>query len=207
MVCGRLGFEVKVARLYPERGGVEAMLVPQPAGRFRIVVDPTPKRGWGGLSQNLRVAVARHRIRFRIAHELAHTLFYRGVGSGSEPGRIEQVGTLAEELFADRFAAALLVSLCRPSMKATDVVASHRQYDVSLEVAARAYAAEDAADTVTLWHWTAKHASPSVQWSNGSRLQRGRPASLDALLQTVKVRPGASVAVLPTRRQALVMGC
>src|SRR4051794_1777028 len=69
-------FRVQVADLQPERGGYEALLIPLRNDGFRIVVDPTPPDGWDHLDERARAIVHRRRLRFRVAHEVAHGFFY-----------------------------------------------------------------------------------------------------------------------------------
>jgi len=208
-VCAALGVELRAARLYPERGGVEAMLIPRPKGSFRVVVDPTPPRGWSNVPEPLRSTVTRHRFRFRVAHEIAHMLFYQGVGSDRPPRRVGAVGSAHEEYFADTFAAALLVDAREAVSTAFDVVRLHRRFDVSLEVASRAYASEHPGSRLTLWHSTPS-GQLSIQWTNETQMPAGRAPSSLGDLQTIVARKraageSASATVLLTRGQALVL--
>jgi hypothetical protein len=86
----------------------------------------------------LRDEVSRHRVRFVIAHELAHTLFYwRG---GGTPERMVK-DSKVQELFCDALASALLVprtAAATAALRPESVVELHQRYDVSMEVAARA---------------------------------------------------------------------
>lgn len=85
-------------------GGLQACLLPFREG-FRLVVDCGigPGEGWqafGGGARLLRKAL----YRSRLAHELAHTFFYR---AGRPPARLGRASSL-EEKFCDDFSAALL---------------------------------------------------------------------------------------------------
>lgn len=129
-------------QLRPDRGGVEALIIPRPGGGFRIVVDPTPRQGWQAVAEADRQRVRDCRMRFRIAHELAHSFFYRQ-DPDVEPVRARRQDA-AEERFADRFAASLLlppaaVRQARP--QAGSVFELSARYAVSAQVAARALAA------------------------------------------------------------------
>lgn len=167
------GFSLAEADLAAPDGGHEAIMFPGLAGQLHIHVDPRPRGAWTWVDENLRRETKRHRFRFRIAHEVAHSFFYRRGGDHAERTRHS---TPAEEEFCDRFAAALLVppaavAAFQPSAQA--VVALHRHYDVSVEVAARALAAAHSEHDVFLGYWPEQHSpegdQPSLQWTNGPR--------------------------------------
>jgi hypothetical protein len=95
VIVRALGIPVHLETLEAAEGNTEAMLLPDIDHRFVIICDPWVPPGDD------------ERVRFRIAHELAHTLFYdwdhqypRMTGSsGTSP---------SGELFCDQFAGALL---------------------------------------------------------------------------------------------------
>lgn len=167
----RLGCTVEDADLAVADGGVEAALLPHPTDdRFLIRVDPTPRRGWAGTPSSLRRSVSRHRRRFRVAHELAHTHFYERSADG--PPHRPNPPSQREEDFCDDLARALLV----PPETAEELPATTdsvfrlaAQFDVSLEVAARALSAAHASAEVTLWFWRPERDPRSSllrQWSS-----------------------------------------
>jgi hypothetical protein len=146
-------------------GQQEALLMPLRENRFGICVDPTPRGGWSKIRLALRPEVRRHRFRFRFAHELAHTLFYDR--SGDKPRRLHSAGP-EEEAFCDEFARALLVpagAVTKRPPTAASLLALHRDYDVSVEVAARAMAASHPELNVALW-FKYPDGDWSAQWSN-----------------------------------------
>ncbi len=130
---------VRSARLFPERGGPQALLIPLAEDGFRIPVDPTPHRGWDDVEGPLRKPLYRQRRRFLVAHELAHSLFYERM-AGQRPNRATPLSE-TEERFCDEFACWLLLPRAalegRPS-SASAIFDLHRDFDVSVEVAARA---------------------------------------------------------------------
>ena len=190
--CLAAGIEFRQASLRPDQGGCEALLVPLRSGQFRIVVDATPRNGWDETPTAVRTTVARHRTRFRLAHELAHTLFYRK-GEGP-PARLLSSGSAAEELFADEFARALLAPAPQRPVSAREIVEFQNRWDVSLEVAVRACAEASNSRCVVLWRWAPSTSSvtpTAIQWSTGlpfaSDLGLPRASStLDRLLAAVK---------------------
>lgn len=135
----------------------------------------------------LRSQLRRQRARFRIGHELGHTFFYWR--DREEPER-HLIDSPAQERFCDAFARALLVppqvASERPPTCAT-ILDLQREFDVSLEVAARSVASGHPRAEVALWHW-AVGARPQQQWANHSC---GAEVAPDALR-------------LAERRQALV---
>lgn len=182
-------------------GGAEAVLVPQPTDRFHIWVDPTPRGGWQ-VAPTIRATVRRHRLRFRVAHEIAHTFFYRR--HGGKPDRL--VGdSPQQERYADEFARALLV----PPALAAKVEASpqgvldlQRLCDVSLEVALRAFVGSRREFAAALAYWPA--GSPPdqarVQWATDGLGAPGTPWPS----KRVK-RLGESILILEDRCQQLLV--
>ena len=139
-LCRRLDVRPRSARLLPERGGSQALLIPLPNDRFEAAVDPTPASGWGGLSPELREELHRHRFRFLLAHELGHSFFFR---RGCDAPARALLTSADEEGFCDEFARWLLVSrdvATKTAIDASAVFQLHRRFDVSVQVAARAVA-------------------------------------------------------------------
>jgi hypothetical protein len=109
-----------------------AMLVPAADG-FRVLVDP---QLWERSTSDTHL---RRRLRFVVAHELGHTLFYR---RGRPPKRTRPADR-SEEGFCHRFAGALLVppSAAREiPLDPPGLYALSDRYDVSVPVVARAVA-------------------------------------------------------------------
>jgi len=125
-----------------------AMLVPTADG-FRAVVDSLV---WRRAQEN---ESGRHRLRFILAHELGHTLFYR---PGRPPTRSGPADSL-EERFCHRFATSLLVPPCasrRADLDAAGLRILAGKYNVSVRVAA--WAVAQALPGVTLlWLRRAPH--------------------------------------------------
>lgn len=149
-----LGCRVSTTRI-SAGGTVQADLCPD-AGRdlFYLRVDPEPIGGWGEGSPSSRETIARHRLRFRISHELGHTFFYeRSRGRG--PRRAWRWSSREEE-WCDEFARSLLVPA---TVAKTLPAAAHsvfrlqQRFDVSLEVAARALADAHREASVAVWFW------------------------------------------------------
>jgi hypothetical protein len=168
-ICRYGRFDVREARLSPERGGKQAMIIPRQADSFEIRVDPTPRRGWARVSHEMRDEVHRQRRRFLICHELAHSFFFKR--DGGRPQRLLP-GSPYEERFCDEFARWLLVpqSVARElPAAATTIFALHIKYDVSIEVASRAVAhAHNGRYLVVVGvARTAHDAPPRLQWTSG----------------------------------------
>lgn len=94
----RAGWQVRTLALDALAGGNQALMAPTSSG-YAFVVDPhpTPEQS----RKLLRVAPKEARARvidWRLAHELAHTLFYR------KDRRRSRVFDAAEETFCDAFA-------------------------------------------------------------------------------------------------------
>lgn len=130
--------EVAIEDLGGGDGGPQGLLVPRREGGFRIEVDPSPPEGWRGAPRALQEEVTRHRLRFTVMHEIAHSLFYRR--EARPPERLVK-GSEEQERFCDELASALLVprsaAMSMP-LRPESALALHRAYDVSLEVATRA---------------------------------------------------------------------
>ena len=150
-ICEAAGARVRAARLSAAEGMREALLVPLEGNRFGITVDPTPAGGWASIPAKLRARVRRHRLRFRIGHELGHCFAYSR--SGGRPKR-HLLDSPAQEAFCDRFSRALLVPEERAAATTATVdglLALQESCDVSLQVAARALAEAQPDLTVELW--------------------------------------------------------
>jgi hypothetical protein len=164
---------------------------------FGVHIDPEPPGGWAQVPRALRAELKRHRFRFRFAHELAHTFFFWR--DGQRP-RLHIAPDARQEHFCDVFARALLVPPAgaggaRPD--AHGVVALHRIYDVSLEVAGRAFAAAHAQKSVAIWYAAGGGGEAFLQWSN-----RTTPPTVDPAWRSVR-RTSPQTAWLPERRQLI----
>jgi hypothetical protein len=191
------------------------LLIPLRSGRFRIVVDPTPAAGWGGLTDDQQAILARHRTRFRVAHELAHTFFYRT--SGGRPTRLFPAGSDVEEQFADEFARSLLAPGPVSQASAREILHLQAEWDVSLEVAARACAgAAPGPKAVGLWRWSIDPGGSErvyAQWSSDAGVAGmlvGKEIVTRAELETAfaaaaRRYTGLSVAIIEERQQALAV--
>src|SRR5207237_1403015 len=116
----------------------QALLRPWRDHCFQICVDPTPPRVQVEASEDTR----RHRIRFRVAHEIGHGFFFDR--SWPTPRRLAPIGRREEEDFCNEFARVLLVpasQVARAEPIAESVFALADRFDVSAEVSARALAA------------------------------------------------------------------
>lgn len=197
-------------------GAVQADLCPD-ASRdlFYLRVDPEPAGGWEGIAASSREAIARHRLRFRVGHELGHTFFYeRRRGAG--PRRAQRWSS-GEEEWCDEFARALLVAPgAAAALPATadSVFRLQRRFDVSLEVAARALAGAHRSATVALWFWPADVEEPGEsllrQWVSCEapelRKWRQSPVVARALADGESRGPLASLSQ-PSRRLAATARC
>jgi hypothetical protein len=189
-VCRAGRFRVIERDLGGGAGGAQAMLLPKAGNRFHIWVDPTPPGGWDRIEPALRQDLHRHRLRFRVAHEIAHAFFYRR--QGGQPTRV--LGDSAEqERFADEFARALLVPAALASAVAPTpggVLDLQARCDVSLEVAARAFADARRRVSTLLAHWSAgMFPNPDntlVQWASEDLMRQGGAALRDRLRMIVE---------------------
>lgn len=160
-ICAVAGVVVRQIPLRGAQGGLEASLTPR-VGGFEVTVDTEPRGGWGLVPSHLREMLQRHRLRFRIAHELGHTFFYDR--SGDRPRRIVP-DSEEQEVFCDEFARAFLIpsAAIPPRLANPRVVAElSRSYDVSLEVAARATAAHS--PDLWLGLYVRRSGKTSPQW-------------------------------------------
>lgn len=165
-VCERLDIEISVLPMGVPDGGPQGFLIPTLEGRFRIEVDPEPANGWQSVAPKLRRTLSRHRRRFLIAHELAHTLFYAEDPAGTK--RLVHDSD-RQEVFCDNLARALLVppEVARATPFTPDGVAElQRRFDVSMELALRgAVAAHDG----IAWLLLVRHNELRVQWTSEQR--------------------------------------
>lgn len=92
-----LGIAVRFCTLEAAAGGLEAALIPDFAQPFEILCDPWVPTGarWDQTTDR------------RIAHELAHTLFYDW---GMTPPRHLRLASREEEAFCDTFAETLIAT-------------------------------------------------------------------------------------------------
>jgi len=216
-LCSAAGCRLEEKELRGTGGGLQALLIPV-GDRFEVVVDARPPARGHHAGARLQAEVHRHRLRFRVAHELAHTLFFQRI-----PKLRRRVpNSLDQERFCDEFAAELLVPsvaarACRPSGPA--IVALHRRFDVSLEVAGRSVAAAQP----ELACWLAvlpRDGSGFLQWrSKATYRHEGGPEAILALAAGYSARRGATtlagrlggapirlrVTWLASRRQAVIV--
>lgn len=211
LLCRAGRFKVIERTLGGAEGHGEAMLLPQPGNRFHIWVDAEPRGGWDGVPAAVRDDLRRHRFRFRVAHEMAHSFFYsRGPG---EPRRLVPDSD-AQERFADTFARSLLLppgaaSLAPPT--AAGALALQRTYDVSVEVALRSLLLQHPTCVGALLYWPTLSdvtgAAAKVQWSSpgSDRFLARIRDSLDAMWAGTRSRPtlAPDIELLPSRRQAI----
>lgn len=154
--------------LMSDIGGAEAMLVPVDENAFVIVVDPRPYGGWRPMAAMERSVLERRRLRFRVAHEMAHSFFYRRE-SGRAPRRTD-APSQHEERFCDEFAAALLlppavVVESHPTTEEIYLLAN--RFDVSVQLVARSMASYHL--SVASVALLVEHESgPEIQWSSDS---------------------------------------
>jgi hypothetical protein len=198
-VCAAAGAVVGEEEISARSGGQEALLTPTDNDAFAITVDATPRGGWRPDARSIEAETRRHRVRFRIGHELGHTFFYWR--RGDRPLR-HLANSARQETFCDLFARALLVP---PRAAALSPVTSyavlelHRAFDVSVEVAARALAAAHPGASVALWFAADESPEPlRLQWcsSAGVGLRPSRDQAIG--------RADASSRWLPERRQLLL---
>jgi len=210
-ICRTAGIKLRLRRLRGKDDGLQAVLAACPGG-FEVTVDTEPPGGWKSVPETIRPGLHRHRLRFRVAHELAHTLFYDR--TTPRPHRIVPDST-EQEAFCDVFARAFLVPPAGIPPRIADpavVVSLARRYDVSLEVAVRAVAAAhpdmwfglylDQADGATpQWLSSAAAGPPWMQWW----VRRLDPASDCAKAHHPRDGWIGTALPLPARRQLLVI--
>lgn len=165
-VCEAAGVKVLCRPLAVGQRRHTAMLVPTHDG-FSVVVDPLL---WERAAD---ATAARRRLRFVVAHELGHTVFYR---PGRPPSRIDPVDK-REERFCHRFATALLLpaeAAREARLDPQGLYSLAASYDVSVRVAAWALVRALPHLTV-LWMTQAAHPvrgdseTMRVQWAASER--------------------------------------
>jgi hypothetical protein len=201
-LCELGGFQIRERRLSAADGGRQAALVPAArSDRFVIEIDAEPPGGWDLVPAGEREALARHRQRFRLGHELAHSYFYtRRPGQGP---RRRVAGSARLEAFCDEYARALLIppqAAARFAPTAQAIFTLQRRYDTSLELAARALAMAHPAARIALWWWPAD-AEPGEQllrqWNNLDGLELVRAWRQSGLVAEAQ-RGGLASGTLPT---------
>ena len=205
------GFHFAEARLGVDHGGPEALIFPGPDRRLLIRVDSRPNSPWGTDEEDLRQEIRRHRLRFRVAHEVAHSFFFeRGVRGAR---RLRRSSPL-EEAFCDHFATSLLVPptvVARVPPVADSALELHRHYDVSVEVAVRALARAHPEWDMVLGYWREEEPTgPTnlrLQWASTSLAG----CAQDALQYAAHTKspPWLELTVTPAaapRRQLLAVG-
>ena len=199
-LCTVGGFRVREETLHAAEGRLEALLIPSRGGSFTIVIDSEPHGGWADVRPALRHELSRHRRRFRLAHEVAHTFFYDRSGDRPTP-TVDR--TEGEERFCDHFAAALLVPPLASSALPPDarsLLWLQQQFDVSLELAARVFS-EAWGDRVQITIWLDRGDTREPQWSSHRQplVDSNQPASGGSTLklperaQTIAVVPDSSL--------------
>lgn len=213
-------FDLRLGALSARGGGIEAALAPRGDDRFALLVDTEPPDGWASVPPGLHQQLARHRLRFRVAHEIGHSFFYDR--SGECPQRLV-FDSPDQERWCDRFASALLVP--PPVVAATQATPQallrlQRDFDVSVQVAARAWARVHRERFVALLvargprppylrvQWQKRHAAPAPRWWTAAGLQSALPcgprSGIVELRWPGRARPAAWRA-LPDRGQVLVV--
>lgn len=126
-ICKASSIDVEVRAM--ENTTIESLLIPSMSGGFSVIVREQAIRGYS-------TSNTAHRLRFRVAHEIAHSLFY---DDGFPPRRAIRHSP-EEELFCDEFARALLVPQERVMdvRDASRIFALRDELDVSLQLVAHA---------------------------------------------------------------------
>jgi hypothetical protein len=213
-------FDLRLRSLGACGGGIEAALAPRDNDRFEVVVDTEPRNGWASVAAGLREQLARHRLRFRVAHEIGHSFFYDR--AHQRPRRLV-FDSPELERWCDRFASALL--LPPPVVAAMQVTPQalldlQRDFDVSLQVAARACARIHRERFIALLiargprpphirvQWQKRNTAPTSRWWTAAELQSalscGRQSGTVCLPWPDRCR-AAVWRALPSRGQLLVV--
>lgn len=79
----------------------------------------------GGYQIKYRRGIPKHRLRFALAHELGHTLFFAPDGTGRSLARMQNHEDPSIEALCDFFASALLLPKVRLSKKLADLKPEH----------------------------------------------------------------------------------
>jgi hypothetical protein len=201
-LCRSGRFDVEEVRLHGAEGRLQGLLFPAPHNRFDILVDPEPPGGWDAIHPSMRRPLRDHRMRFRICHEVAHTFFFNRSGSAPQP---LVPGSPGQERFCDSFAGLLLVpweACAEAPVTARGVLDLQERFDVSLEVAARAFAAVHRDVEVALYTLS-PDGGEAVQWTNRRRGDHAAERELKPGWRGTA--RGRCVAQLADRRQALVV--
>lgn len=216
-ICRAGGFRLRERPLGGARGGLEAVIAPAPEDRFEIHVDPEPRGGWGNVPEPMRATLRRQRLRFRVAHEIAHSFFYER--DGSMPRR-SLGNSRRQEEFCDRFAAEFLLPsgvAAATECSASALLGLSRRYDVSLQVAARSCAAQWPEVTIALLvakqgtlmrQWAAgEHHLPEGWWRQAEKyeLSRWERFEVEALERACGFA-GVQALPLAERKQVLLVG-
>lgn len=160
------GWRIQIEALSAKQGGQDALLIPQAAPhRFLIVVDPelSTRERWmvhGGEPTEDELAAAEATRRFRLAHEIGHTLFF---DRAIPPRRLTKPSP-QEEQFCDSFARYALLPGPVP-LRAQELVFATRQRGASLELMASALVERIESTAVIAGILTADHAH--VNYSAG----------------------------------------
>ncbi|HEX8688977.1 MAG TPA: ImmA/IrrE family metallo-endopeptidase [Solirubrobacterales bacterium] len=199
-ICKRLEIEVAIVSLGVPDGGAQGFLLPRTDGRFLIEVDPEPRNGWPDVAPPLRASLRRHRQRFLIAHELAHTLFYEGPSGG----RRLVMDSPCQELFCDELARALLIPpevAAELPLTPEGVVEIQRRFDVSMELALRGAVAAHG-DSGAAWLLLHRDEKTLIQWTSAHRSLTSRALHALRKLAARAAREGCAVAgvIAPHRR-------
>lgn len=165
-LCQLGGFLVEERTLHAAEGRLEALLFPHLDDRFRVFIDAEPPGGWNNVEEARRDELRRHRRRFRLGHEVAHTFFYDR--SGERPRALIQTSP-RQERFCDDFARALLVppefAEAVPAT-AESAVGLHRRFDVSVELACRALAQAHVGRACVAVLLLDRPAEQAIQWAS-----------------------------------------
>lgn len=154
-----------------------AMLVPVEHG-FNAIVDCAI---WRDAESSER---GRRRLRFMLAHELGHTLFYR---RGHPPTR-SSAPDRAEERFCHRFATSLLIPTAAARRTPVDPQGLHAlagRYDVTLRAAAWALARANR-ELSLLWLRHSEHPRRGGDWA--MRVEWGASTRFVAIGESLKSR-------------------
>jgi hypothetical protein len=216
----RGGFRLSVERLSAAEGRMEAFLAPDEGDCFEVVVDPEPRGGWRPQDRELRDDIHRHRLRFRVGHEVAHSFFFHRVPGETPKRRVTD--SPEQEYFCDAFAGALLLPpsvVARYAPTPENILELQDRYDVSLQLAVRTFADVHAGHSFALLYtdeepphvrpqWTSPAADWQPRWWTKESVQR--LARRDARAVLVPRKDGTRARLLamwlPQRRQALLTG-
>jgi hypothetical protein len=218
LLLGR--FDLRSEPLGARGGGIEAALAPRRDNRFVLTVDSEPRGGWSSVAPCLREDLARHRLRFRVVHEIGHSFFYDRLGG--RPRRTV-ANSVEQERWCDRFASAVLLppaTVARRPASPQALLRLQDQFDVSLHVVVRAFArvhrqrfaallvARGARPPHLRVQWQKRHCAPPARWWTDEALQhalegRARHGALE--LQGPAGKRAAAWYAMPHRRQVMVL--